>query len=149
MNTLNWAAAVAIVLALWAVDHYRQEKNAAIETAGRFSDDLQKITGHYNDLAREMEKWTELADQVAEITKGTKRLSLTIDSQTSLLSRNFAELKRNDQAVAGYLGISVPAALGVRYARPETTDPAAYRAAATGMQPGAVPSSGAAAAGDH
>lgn len=65
-------------------------------------------------------------------------LGQAVDRNRAAQAAAFAELKRNDKAVADYLAGAVPAALGRLYERPETTDPAAYTAPA-GMQPGAVP----------
>lgn len=70
-----------------------------------------------------------------------QHLGQTLQRNASAHNRALEELKRNDQAIADYLAQSVPAGLGLLYARPETTDPAAYIAPPT-VQPGAVPPAG-------
>jgi hypothetical protein len=140
---------LVVVLSLWAVDHSRLVRDAALESAGGLSAEVEKLTGHNNDLARELADRAELQQQLTEIGRATQALNSTLDGQTALINRNLSELKRNDKAITDYLGGLVPVALGLRYARPETTDPAAYRAAASGVQPGAVPPAGASAVGSH
>ncbi|MGK8435766.1 hypothetical protein ACRS3X_17015 [Ectopseudomonas hydrolytica] len=75
---------------------------------------------------------------LAEIERRMQQLGQVVARNHAAHAAAFAELKRNDQAVADYLTGAVPAALGRLYERPETTDPAAY-AAPHGVQPGAVP----------
>ena len=86
--------------------------------------------------------------ELAEIERRMQQLGQAITRNQAASAAALEELKRNDQAVADYLAAAVPAALGRLYARPETTDPAAYTAPA-GMQPGAVPPAGQAGAGDQ
>ena len=139
---------LAVVLSLWAVDHSRLVRDAAIESAAVQGAEVEKLTGYNNDLARELSYRAELQQQLADIGRATQALHSTLDGQTALINRNLAELK-HDKTIADYLGSPVPTAVGLRYARPETIDPAAYRAGAASVQPGAVPSPGAAAAGSH
>lgn len=140
---------LVVVSSLWFADHSRQVRDAAIDTAGGLADQVGELKGHNNDLARELAERAELQQQLADIGRATQALNSTLDGQTALINRNLAELKRNDKAITDYLGGLVPAALGLRYARPETTDPAAYRASASSVQPGAVSPAGASAAGPH
>lgn len=77
---------------------------------------------------------------LAEIERRMQLLNQAVDRNRAAQVAAFAELKRNDKAVADYLAGAVPAALGRLYERPETTDPAAYTAP-PGVQPGAVPPS--------
>lgn len=76
---------------------------------------------------------------LAEIERRLQLVGQAVDRNRADQVAAFAELKRNDKAVADYLTGAVPAALGRLYERPETTDPAAY-AAPAGVRPGAVPS---------
>jgi hypothetical protein len=84
-----------------------------------------------------------LADQEAmqtellAISTQTRKTQQAIDGQTAQLRRDLQELK-SDETVRLYLGGLVPAAVGLRYERPETTDPATWRAGA-GLRTGAVP----------
>lgn len=67
-----------------------------------------------------------------------QQLAQTVQRNASNHHRALEELKRNDQTIADYLAQPVPARLGLLYARPETTDPAAY-VAPPAVQSGAVP----------
>lgn len=146
-----WVAAggLVVVLSLWAADHSWQARTAALEEAGGLSVRIEQLTGHNNDLARALENRTELVVQLGLIGRDTQRVRDAITGQSALISQSLKELKRNDKAVADYLAIPVPAALGVRYARPATTNPVAWRAASTGVQPDAVPAAGSASGGAH
>lgn len=84
----------------------------------------------------------QLLGDLADIERRMQQLGQTVTRNASAQAKAFEELKRNDQAIADYLASPVPGALGRLYERPETTDPAAYRAP-DGVQPGAVPATGA------
>ncbi len=84
----------------------------------------------------------QLLGDLAEIERRMQQLGQTVTRNASAQAKALEELKRNDQAIADYLAGPVPGALGRLYERPETTDPAAYRAP-DGMQLGAVPAAGA------
>lgn len=80
----------------------------------------------------------QLIGDLAAIERRMQRLGQTVTRNTSAQAEVLEELKRNDQAIADYLASPVPAAVGRLYQRPETTDPAAYRAPG-GMQSRTVP----------
>ena len=82
-----------------------------------------------------------LLGDLADIERRMQQLSQTVTRNASEQAKAFEELRQNDQEIAAYLAGSVPAALGRLYERPETTDPAAYRAP-YGVQPGAVQAAG-------
>lgn len=84
----------------------------------------------------------QLLGDLADIERRMQQLGQTVTRNASHQAKALEELKRNDQAIADYLASPVPAALGRLYQRPETTDPAAYRAP-DGVQSGAVPAPGA------
>lgn len=87
-------------------------------------------------------------DQISRmlgVERQLQQLAQVISHNTRQQSRAIEELKRNDQAIADYLRTAVPADLGLLYARPSTTDPAAYRADSA-VPFGAVPSAGQAGA---
>lgn len=117
---------------------------------------VQRAERAEQDLAKEQELTAALdlalksqqreIDRGAEIDRGIQLLQQTITQQGRQQSRAIEELKRNDETIAEYLRTAVPAALGVLYARPDTTDPAAYRAGG-GVQPGAVLPAGPPSAG--
>ncbi|OPE26862.1 hypothetical protein APB19_31065, partial [Pseudomonas aeruginosa] len=67
--------------------------------------------------------------RVAEIERQTRQLGQALEVQGTRHAAALRELKENDQAVRDWLRAGIPAVLGRMYARPETTDPSAYRAA--------------------
>lgn len=83
-----------------------------------------------------------LQGELLRIGTATRQLQQTLNIQTARLDASLDELKRNDQATRDYLLGAVPAAVGMRHARPETTDPAAYRQAAAGVRADPVPPAG-------
>jgi LysB family phage lysis regulatory protein len=83
--------------------------------------------------------------QVAALDRQFRQLTQDIHQNAAAHSAAIEELKRNDQVVADHLAGPVPAALGLLYARPATTDPAAYRGSAL-LSIGPVPAPGPAAA---
>ena len=85
--------------------------NAMIETQARVLEGNQRMLG-----------------ELSAIRSGMVALGQTVNRNQREQSAALEELIRHDKTVADYLGLAVPADLGVLYARPETTDPAAYRA---------------------
>lgn len=148
MNVYGWiGGALVVVLSLWAADHYRQSENAAQQKVDTLASRVDTLTAHNELLAQALNDRTVVQEQLAQVAQATRTMNNTLATQSAHINRTFDELKRNDQAIADYLRQPVPTALGVRYERPETTDPVAYRAAATGVrQSGAVPSAGPSAA---
>ena len=150
MSTINWVAVLGVLLALWVADHSKQLTTRAQADAREFQDKAQQLQAQNEVLVGELASRQILDARLGEIERNSKQLNLTLNTQTSLIQRNFTELKRNDEEVAAYLANPVPAALGMRYARPDTTDPSAYRAAgASGVQPGAMPATGPGTAGTN
>lgn len=140
---------LVVVSALWFADHSSMARDAALNEARDLSDQIDELTRYSDNLQQVVSDRAELQDRLTDISRASQQVLTVLDGQTVLINRNLSELKRNDKAIADYLGLPVPAAIGLRYARPETTDPAAYRAAATSVQPGAVPPAGSSAAGSH
>lgn len=96
--------------------------------------------------ARVLEAQQGQFERLAAVELSMQQLGQRIDKNTTTQARALEELKRNDQTIVDYLAQSVPTALGLLYARPETTDPGAY-IASPAVHPGAVlPASSAAAA---
>lgn len=94
-----------------------------------------------------LEQHQTTLDRIAEVDRQIQALAQTIRRNQAASAAALEELKRNDKTVADYLATAVPAALGRLYARPETTDPGAYRAGSA-VQPGPVPATRQGAAGD-
>jgi hypothetical protein len=151
MNSLGLAAGGAgvlvVVLSLWSLDHAQMARDAALTKADELVQDNDALVAHNEVLASALADRAALQEQLTQVSRATQRLNTTLDTQSSLINRNLEELKRNDKAISDYLRQPVPTAIGMRYARPETTDPAAYRAGAASVQPGAVSSPGAPTAG--
>lgn len=127
-------AALVVSLSLWFADHARQNS--------------ERLTGENEGMARELialatalDSQAILRESLDKIDRQTLAITNALDGQTAQLNRNLVEMKRTDEKARAYLAELIPAALGLRYARPETTDPVAYRAGAV-VQPGAVPASG-------
>ena len=87
-----------------------------------------------------------MREALDKIDHQTRSINTVLDGQAAQLNRSLAELRRTDEKTNAYLAALIPGALGLRYARPETTDPVAYRAGAV-LQSGAVSSTGSAATG--
>lgn len=138
-----FGGALVVVVSLWAADHYRQSENAATQEMATLSSKVDTLTAHNELLVQALNDRTLVQEQLAQVGQATRLLNNTLATQSVQINRNFDELKRNDKETADYLRQSVPTALGLRYARPATTDPVAYRAAATGLrESGAVPAAG-------
>lgn len=75
------------------------------------------------------------------VERRMQQLGQTLQHNAAVHNRALEELKRNDRTIADYLAEPVPARLGLLYARPETTNPAAY-VASPAVQPGALPATG-------
>ena len=96
--------------------------------------------------ARVLEAQQSQFERLAAVELSMQQLNQRIDKNTTTHARALEELKRNDQTIVDYLAQSVPTAIGLLSARPETTDPATYTAPPA-MHPSAVlPASSAAAA---
>lgn len=135
--------AVLVGIAWWIIS-----PRIELETqrADRAEDDLAKEQELTAMQALVLEGQQREIDRAADIDRGIKLLEQTIKQQSRRQDRAIEELKRNDQTILDYFAMPVPADVGVLYARPDTTDPAAYRAADP-VQPGAVPAAGEAAVG--
>lgn len=145
MNTFTWAAGgvLVVVLALWSADHSSQVKDAALASVDTLTTERDQLKDHNRELSAAMANQAALQGQLTAISRITQQLNIDLGKQSGLINRNFEEQKRNDKQIADYLGGAVPAGLGLRYARPQTTDPLAYRAGAASMLPGPVPATGA------
>lgn len=118
------------------------------ERAARAEQDLASERELTALQARVLEAQQGQFERLAAVELSMQQLGHRIDKNTTTQARALEELKRNDQAIVDYLAQPVPVGLGLLYARPETTDPAAYTAPPA-MQPGAMPAAGQAAAVDQ
>jgi hypothetical protein len=131
-------AALVVSLSLWLADH-------AWQNSERLTVQNEGMARELIALASALDSQAVLRESLDKIDRQTRTITAALDGQTAQLNRNMTELKRTDEKSRAYLAELIPAALGVRYARPETTDPVAWRAGAV-VQPGAVPAAGQAAA---
>lgn len=122
--------------ATWWVISPRLDLQAA--RADRAEQDLARERALTDLQARVLEQQQQQFTRLDEVEQRMQQLGQTIDHNATANRRAFEELKRNDKATADYLAEPVPAALGLLYARPETTDPGSYTAPPA-VQPGAVP----------
>lgn len=148
----KWATQLAVTAGLlvvvlgagwWAVSPRIELQRLRAETAER---DLAKADELIQVQARVLEGQQEEMERIAEIGRGLELLRQQVRRNAANQSQAIEELKRNDQTIRQYLSEHVPVELGLLYARPATTDPAAYRSESA-VQPGAVSVAGTSAAG--
>lgn len=143
MNALlPWGlAALVSVCSLWFADHVSQNNV-------RLTDANEGQARELVALATALDSQAVLREALDKIDRQTRSINTVLDGQAAQLNRSLAELKRTDEKITAYLSAPIPGALGLRYARPETTDPVAWRAGAV-VQPGAVPAAGSSATADQ
>ena len=132
-------AALIVSCSLWFADHAMQA-NVLLTEAN------EGLAQQRAALAKALGDQASLRSVLDKIDRQTRSTNTVLAGQTAQLNRNLAELKRSDEKTNAYLAELVPVALGLRYARPETNDPVAYRAGAV-VQPGAVSPAGSATTG--
>ena len=132
-------AALIVSCSLWFADHAMQA-NVLLTEAN------EGLAQQRAALAKALGDQASLRSVLDKIDRQTRSTNTVLVGQTAQLNRNLAELKRTDEKTNAYLAELVPVALGLRYARPETNDPVAYRAGAV-VQPGAVSPAGSATTG--
>lgn len=144
--TAGLGAALAVVGALWLSDHSAQVAKLAMEQNATLRKSVEVSEANNATLKEALLDQQALRVVLGLIDTRTRSIYSTLDGQAAQLNRSLAELKRTDEKTNAYLAELIPVALGLRYQRPETTDPVAYRASAV-VQPGAVPSAGSSATG--
>lgn len=141
-----WRVALLVALAAGAVGvtWWGLSPRIALQEqrAGTAERDLADAQAMVELQAGVLASQQQLLGDLADIERRMQALGQTVTRNASSQAKALEELKRNDQTIAAYLAGPVPAALGRMYQRPETTDPAAYRAP-DGVQPGAVSAAGA------
>ncbi|HDQ4345650.1 TPA: hypothetical protein P8740_005976, partial [Pseudomonas aeruginosa] len=111
------------------MDHLAQDREAEqrrAEAAETERDRNQQLIDLQAGVLAEQQRQL---GRVAEIERQTRQLGQALEVQGARHAAALRELKENDQAVRDWLRAGIPAGLGWMYARPETTDPSAYRAA--------------------
>lgn len=138
MSVENFAIAglgLMVVLSMWSADHSKQLKNQALK-------DNAVLVARVDELDAAALRQTSLLAVLSHMNQKLNQTQSTLSVQTSQISRSLAELKRNDEKITTYLADPVPGAIGLRYARTETTDPVEYRSSAAGVRTDIVPSAG-------
>lgn len=146
-SPLAAAGGLVVVLSLWAVDHATQLNKLAVSQNAELRKSVQVSEANNQVLKRALLNREALLVVLGQIEARTRSINTVLDGQTVQLNRSLTELKRNDEKTNVYLAGLIPGPLGLRYARPDTTDPVAYRAGALVLQPGAVPPAGPASPG--
>lgn len=138
------AATAAAGGAAWWVQGLRLDLQ--VERAARLAADLQR---ERETVALQAGVLVAQQSQIGAVSAIDQRIALLaqrIDRQGAEQRQAFKELSR-DPIVLDYLDLPVPAAVGMHYSRPETTDPGAYRPAPA-LHSGAVPAARPGAAAD-
>ncbi len=138
-------AMIGVSSALMA-DRYRLKMNAqAIVIASQQA----VIADAAADLKAERE-FGESRESVIKamfkIGEDMEEIRTTLRTQDQANRKVLQELIKNDKQVRDYMVLTIPSALGLQYARPETTDPTRYgpenNEPGREVQPGSVPSTG-------
>lgn len=135
---------LVVVLSLWVADHSVQVKKQAQQESASLADELEVQTAHVAGLIIALRDQSAIRTVLSEMNTRLNQTQSTLAGQTAHINRSLAELKRSDEQITAYLASPVPGALGLRYARTETTDPVEYRAGAAGVRADLVPTAGSA-----
>jgi hypothetical protein len=149
MSLYGWIAlAFAVVLAGWQWDHNRNEVAALEHAATAQQQEVDRLASSNSQFAQLLIDRHALDERLGLISVQTQTTNQTLAGQGAQWRQAFAELKRNDDQVRVYLAAPVPVALGLRYARPATTDPLAWGAGqAAPLSVGGLPTAGPPGAG--
>lgn len=146
ISTLQVSALAALLLAAGGL-FYQHEQNARqADTIATLKRDADRDQGLIKSQGDALSSIQLLQRDVAAISSATRATQQALDAQSSVMGNALKELKRNDQAVRDYLNSPVPAAIGLRWKRAESTDPLTYRPAGS-VRPDTVPTTGSARPG--
>lgn len=127
MNVYGWIAlAFAAILAGWQWDHSSSQLDALGAAVEATQEERDRVAAANIQFAQLLLDRQALDEKLSVISVGTRAINQALTGQAAQWRQDFAELKRNDDQVRAYLAAPVPAALGVRYARPATIDPLAW-----------------------
>ncbi len=130
-------ALIVLVGLLWALDHTRSDNARQADRITALESTATHDAAVIEQQSKALANQQGLAEAVGKIGAETAQLRHRLDQQADALTAGLEELKRTDPDARDYLLDPVPAAVGMRHARPETTDVGAYRQAA-----GSVPRAG-------
>lgn len=146
ISTLQVTALAALLLAGGGLLYQHEQNARQADTIGALKKDADRDQGLIKSQAAALSSFQQLQRDVAAINSVTRATQQTLDAQMSVMGNDLKELKRNDQAVHDYLISPVPAAVGLRWKRAESTDPLTYRPAGS-VRANAVPPAGTASPG--
>lgn len=137
VSPLSVAALAVALLAGWAGYSWEEMRGSNARQADRIAVLELSAKGHAELIdaqAKALADRQAMTKALDQVTATTARLGQQLDRQGEQLAAGLEELKRDDPEAREYLRGAVPAAVGMRHARPETTDPAAYREGAPGVR---------------
>lgn len=133
MSYVYVAAAVVMLVLSAAVTHLRGANALQAEQIANLNQAAAQRDELITTQAQALEDRQAMTEAFAQVSAATHHLQQQLDRQVDQLAAGLEDLKRNDPVSRDYLLGAVPAAIGMRHARPETTDPAAYREAAANV----------------
>ncbi|WP_407578966.1 hypothetical protein [Pseudomonas aeruginosa] len=140
------ALTLTALVGIFSVLYLRAENARQADQIGELQRAAKADQQLIADQAKALAGQQALQVELGKISASTRKTEQTLSRQSEQLARDLEELKRTDETVEPYLRGLVPVAVGLRYERPETTDPLAYRQGG-GVRTGAVPAVGAPGAG--
>lgn len=136
---LSLAAVIVVLLGALGGLYLHGKLELTREQLSSTKDALADATERLQSAEKGIELLNEQTERVQKIATDTEQLRTVLRMQAATLRREIEELKRNDQQVRDWMDGSIPPALGLRYRREATTDPAAYR---RGLPTDSVPATG-------
>lgn len=126
MRWVPWLIVALVAMGMmWRMDRLSLQVTAERERADVAAQERDRNQQMIDLQAGVLAEQQRQLGRVAEIERQTRQLGQALEVQGTRHAAALRELKENDQAVRDWLR----AGLGRMYARPETTDPSAYRAA--------------------
>ncbi|WP_095052198.1 hypothetical protein [Pseudomonas sp. Irchel s3b2] len=144
MRLIPWGIALLVAaLALWRIEAVDSARALAEQASSNVSEQLTTERQRTAEQAGVIDDQRTQLKQAQAADRLFRSLAQTIARDGDVTRNALQELKENDQAIADYLAGVVPAAYGVQFARPETTDPTQYKPGATlpagGLSPAGTP----------
>lgn len=143
LGSMAAVGGLVVVVSLWAVDHSAQVKEQALKDRDTVAEQNLALKARNDDLSAALLDQASISIALGVIGAELNKTQSVLTGQTAQLNRSLVEMKRSNEQIAAYLASPVPVALGLRYARTETTDPVEYRAAASRVRVDPVSSAGA------
>lgn len=126
-NTLQVTALALLLLAGGGLLYQHEQNGRQADAIDRLTRDASRDQGLIDLQGNALAVMQQLQGDIAAIKAATRATQQALDAQSAAMSRSLEELKRNDQAIRTYLDGPVPAAVGMRWQRAESTDPLTYR----------------------